>query len=77
MDPSQKPSKKLEYFHLSRAAAWPIITAAAVLLGWQESVFLILLYSTYANLGADIGAWQAARAERRSLENPPQNSEEP
>lgn len=64
--------KGLEYAHLARAMFWPIVALPLILiLGLQTSVFLVLCLSLYANFSGDIGAWQAARAERRGLENPP------
>jgi hypothetical protein len=69
-----KPSKKLERLHLARAMLWPIALPAILLLGVQDSVFLVLCLSLYANMAGDIGAWQAARAERRSLEHPSQDA---
>lgn len=68
------PSRKLEILHLCRAAVWPLALPVILFLGLQDSVFLVLCLSLYANMAGDIGAWQAARAERRSLENPPQEA---
>lgn len=55
---------KLEIFHLCRAMFWPLMVPVAILLGWQASVFLIFLYSSYANCAADIASFSAARADR-------------
>jgi hypothetical protein len=59
-------ARTLRGFHLARACFWLAMVPVVILLGWQESVFVIFLYSTYANFGADIGAWQASRAEERA-----------
>lgn len=64
------PSKKLELVHAGRALIWPLALPVILLIGLQDSVFLVLCLSLYANMAGDIGAWQAARAERRSLEHP-------
>lgn len=63
-------ARTLERTHLARAAIWPAALPAIMVLGWQDSVFLVLVLSLYANFAGDISAWQAARAERTSLENP-------
>lgn len=57
-------SRRLEHFHLARAIAWPISLPIIFALGAQDSVFLVLCLSLYANLAGDVSAWQAARAER-------------
>jgi hypothetical protein len=62
-------SKRLEHFHLARAIAWPLALPVIFAVGLQDSVFLVLCLSLYANLAGDVSAWQAARAERRSVEN--------
>jgi uncharacterized RDD family membrane protein YckC len=59
-------ARALRAFHLARACFWLAMVPVVILLGWQTSVFVIFLYSTYANFGADIGAWQASRAEERA-----------
>jgi hypothetical protein len=64
------PSKKLEYFHVSRALAWWVLLPILVLLDAHNSVFIVLCLSIYANSASDVASWQAARAERRSLEHP-------
>lgn len=65
-----EPTKTLEWVHLLRALIWPAMLPAIFLLEWQESVFLVICLSLYANFSGDISAWQAARASRHSLENP-------
>lgn len=55
--------KWLQGFHLARACFWIAMIPVAILMGWHNSVFVIFLYSTYANFIGDIDAWQAARAE--------------
>lgn len=59
-----RESRQLERFHLARAVVWPLALPAILILGWQDSVFLILCLSLYANFTGDIGAWQAARSGR-------------
>lgn len=56
----------MEYFHLGRAFSWWVILAIVILVGWQNSVFLVLVYSTYANFGTDLSTWQSRRAERKA-----------
>lgn len=59
-------SKHAEWFHLSRAACWPIIFVLIIVFGLQESVLVVIALSVYANLAGDISAWQAARADRHA-----------
>jgi hypothetical protein len=66
-------STLVERLHLARALMWVPVTGAVFYFGWQTSVVVVLLYSAYANLAGDLGVWQGRRAERRSLENPPQD----
>lgn len=54
--------------HLVRAMFWPAMVPVAMVFGWHTSVFVIFLYSTYANFGADIGAYVAAKA-RQAADN--------
>lgn len=58
--------------------AWFVIVLPCILFfGLQDSVFLVLLLSLYANAAGDISSWQAARAEREVKKgNGPDNSEE-
>lgn len=35
----------------------------AIRFGWHTSVFLIFLYSTYANIASDLGAWEIKRRQ--------------
>jgi hypothetical protein len=51
--------------HLASAIAWAPVTAVIVYLGLQDSVFLVLLLSIYANVKTDIGDYHAARAEEQ------------
>lgn len=41
---------------------WPALLPIALLMGWQDSVFFVLLLSLYANFASDISAWQASKA---------------
>lgn len=65
-----QPSKKLENFHLARSFTWIALVPVVLLTSLKEAVWFVILLSLYANFAGDISAWQAARAERRSLENP-------
>jgi hypothetical protein len=53
---------KTQAFHLARAAFWILMVPVAILMGWHTSVFLIFLYSTYANFIGDIDAYEASKA---------------
>ncbi len=66
------PSKKLEWFHASRAFGWFVFAIYVFTAnpGLAKSVPLVIGLSLYANFGTDVSSWQGARAERRSLENP-------
>jgi hypothetical protein len=46
--------------HLVRAFFWILMVPVAVHFGWHQSVFVIFLYSTYANFIGDIDAYVAA-----------------
>lgn len=54
---------KSALFHLFSTMAWVPITIAIVVLGLQNSVFLVLLLSIYANVKTDWGDYHAARAQ--------------
>lgn len=49
--------------HLVRAWLWVALIPVIVLLGWQASVFLVFLYSTYANFATDLGVYRSRKAE--------------
>lgn len=51
---------------LVRGWMWPALVPLAVLLHLHESVFVVFLYSTYANWASDLGTYQAFRARRQS-----------
>lgn len=55
---------KAEVFHLARAAFWVAMVPVAIVFGWHTSVFMVFLYSSYANFIGDIDAYEARRAER-------------
>ena len=59
-------TKALDATHLWRAAFWVLMVPVAVLLGWHTSVFVIFLYSTYANFASDIGAWEGKKAKEEN-----------
>lgn len=48
------------WFHRSRAVAWVLVGVASFLLGWTDSVTLVLIASLYANVVTDWGAAEAA-----------------
>ena len=60
--------KGLEATHAYRAAVWILLIPVAIYFGWHTSVFVVFLYSTYANFIGDIDAWQAKRVEERKNE---------
>ena len=64
-----EPSKRAEYFHLARAIFWPVSLPAIILLDLQDSVFLVLILSLYANMASDISAYQGAKAEKEAKRN--------
>jgi membrane protein YqaA with SNARE-associated domain len=63
-------SKRLEHFHLARAAFWILLAPVLLLSALKDQVWVVILLSLYANLAGDVSSWQAGRAERRSLEHP-------
>lgn len=65
-----EPSSKLERFHLARSVIWILFVPVVLLTDLKTAVWFVILLSLYANFAGDISAWQAARAERRSLEHP-------
>lgn len=46
--------------HPYRATFWIAMIPVAILCGFHTSVFVIFLYSTYANFAGDIAAWEAS-----------------
>lgn len=68
-------TKTVEYLHLARAVMWVPLTAAVFIVGWENVVAITLLYSAYANFESGMATYQGRRAERRSLENPPQEGQ--
>jgi hypothetical protein len=53
-------------FHLVRAVFWILMVPVTIYMGWQTSVFLIFLYSTYANFIGDIDAYVAEKAKKQN-----------
>lgn len=49
---------------LIRAWTWPLLVPVCVYFGWHTSVFVVFLYSTYANWASDMGAYQAFMSRR-------------
>lgn len=64
MTKKKRPSRWMERFALARMSIWPVLLPAAILLGWKNSVFFVLVLSLYANFAGDFAAYQGARAER-------------
>lgn len=56
---------KKEIFHLCRAGFWVAMVPVAIFFGWHTSIFLVFLYSSYANMIGDIDAFEAARSQRQ------------
>lgn len=52
--------------HLIRAWFWPAMIPVVFLLGWQNSVVIVFLYSTYANFTGDLGAYEGAKARQQA-----------
>lgn len=61
----ERERKTRPWVHLVRACMWPALVPVIVYFGWHTSVFVIFLYSTYANFAGDLGVWKAARTERK------------
>lgn len=55
----------MKTFHLIRACFWIVMVPVCILFGWQESVFLVFLYSTYANFIGDIDAYEARKNQEQ------------
>lgn len=49
--------------HLVRAWCWWIAVPVFVLLGFESSVFVVFIYSTYANFASDRGIYESAKAK--------------
>jgi hypothetical protein len=47
--------------HLVRAWCWLVAVPVFIFLGWHTSVFVIFLWSSYANFAGDLGAYVAAK----------------
>jgi hypothetical protein len=52
--------------HLYRAAFWVAMVPIAVVFGFHTSVFVVFIYSTYANFIGDISAWEAKKAKEQA-----------
>jgi hypothetical protein len=52
--------------HLVRACMWLLLVPVIFTLGWQDSVVVVFLYSTYANFSGDLGIWKGAQAKREA-----------
>lgn len=72
-------SRRGERFALGRCVFWAVNLPLAVLVyelsraTWVEvSVLYLVIVSIYANAESAYSSYSAKRAERRSLENPPQ-----
>jgi hypothetical protein len=53
-------------FHLVRAGFWIAMVPVIFLLGVQDSVVVVFLYSTYANFASDLGAYEGAKAKEEA-----------
>jgi len=53
-----------EHLALAGAAFWLLAGVAVFVFDLQDAVWVVLVYSVYANVGTDLSRWQAARAER-------------
>lgn len=74
--PNKKPKTKasargLKKFHLYGLMFWGILIIPTVL-WWKNSVAFIAFASIYANIVGHAAAYQGARAEQESHDNPPQ-----
>jgi hypothetical protein len=54
--------KAIHKTHPFRAAFWVAMVPVAIILGLHESVFVVFLYSTYANFVGDISAWESKKS---------------
>lgn len=70
MSDKPQPSKKAEYIHAARAVGHVLLGTIIFFLGGAEILEVVFAYSVWALVESAIGAWQGARAARRSLENP-------
>lgn len=59
-----------KHFHGVMTIVW-IILIVPSMLWWKDALPWIVFMSVWANVGTHFGAWQAARAEVMSAENPP------
>lgn len=50
--------------YVLRICFWVAMVPVAVALGWHTSVFLIFLYSTYANVIGEVDGLEARRARK-------------
>lgn len=59
---------KRDGHHLLRAYFWLAMVPVCFHFGWHTSVFVVFLYSTYANFASDLGVYknEVARREARS-----------
>jgi hypothetical protein len=61
-----KDSHIWEHIALGSAFFWIMATISVFWLGLENSVWVLLIYSAYANVGTDLARWQAGRAEREA-----------
>jgi hypothetical protein len=61
----EKIAHFFEVTHAYRAIGWVILVPIVIAVDLHQSVFIVFLYSTYANVAGDIAAWQAKRAEEK------------
>lgn len=60
-------AKFLRRFHLFMIFVWAGLSIPGIL-WWKESILFVIILSLYANIGAEFGAYQAARAEKKNGE---------
>lgn len=55
--------------HLVRAWMWWLLLPVIILCGLQASVFVLLIYSTYANFAADMATYEGAKNRKENKES--------
>lgn len=57
-----------EISYLVRAIAWVPITGYVLATDLKNAVWVVIIYSAYANITGDFGAWEACKAKRAARE---------
>lgn len=55
--------KAIRRTHLHRAMFWALSCPVIFIIGWQDSIVILFIWSTYANFIGDIDAYVAQKAE--------------